>query len=354
VLANGSMSSQQSGEGEIRKALVEADLVDCMVALPGQLFYSTQIPVCLWFLARDKKNGLGGRGKKMRNRHHETLFIDARKLGTLVDRVHRELTDADIARIADTYHAGAETGLASTRTCPASARARGRRRSPRTSSCSRRALRRGRGSRGRRRALRREDEEAGGDAGGAVRGGGAAGEGDPDTRAAVYVKNLMVPSIEEQRAIAGILGTLDDKIELNRRTNETLEAMASALFKSWFVDFDPVRAKAAGKKPSGMDAETAALFPSELVESEMGDIPKGWPLGSLGTVMELKRGYDLPQGDRREGQVPIVSSGGHSGFHHEAMARAPGIVTGRYGTIGRVFLVREDFWPSTRPFTSAT
>jgi type I restriction enzyme M protein len=104
VLANGSMSSQQSGEGDIRKALVEADLVDCMVALPGQLFYSTQIPVCLWFLARDKKNGLGGRGKKMRNRQRETLFIDARKLGTLVDRVHRELSDADIDRIADTYH----------------------------------------------------------------------------------------------------------------------------------------------------------------------------------------------------------------------------------------------------------
>ncbi len=104
VLANGSMSSQQSGEGDIRKAIVEADLVDCMVALPGQLFYSTQIPVCLWFLARDKKNGLGGRGKKMRNRQNETLFIDARKLGTLVDRVHRELSDDDIAKIADTYH----------------------------------------------------------------------------------------------------------------------------------------------------------------------------------------------------------------------------------------------------------
>lgn len=104
VLANGSMSSQQSGEGDIRKAIVEADLVDCMVALPGQLFYSTQIPVCLWFLARDKKNGLGGRGKKMRNRQKETLFIDARKLGTLVDRVHRELSDDDIAKIADTYH----------------------------------------------------------------------------------------------------------------------------------------------------------------------------------------------------------------------------------------------------------
>ena len=104
VLANGSMSSQQSGEGEIRKSLVAADLVDCMVALPGQLFYSTQIPVCLWFLSRDKKNGLGGRGKKMRNRKGETLFIDARKLGTMIDRVHRELQDADIERIAETYH----------------------------------------------------------------------------------------------------------------------------------------------------------------------------------------------------------------------------------------------------------
>ncbi len=104
VLANGSMSSQQSGEGEIRKAIIEADLVDCMVALPGQLFYSTQIPVCLWFLSRDKKNGLGGRGKKMRNRKGETLFIDARKLGTMIDRVHRELTETDVERIADTYH----------------------------------------------------------------------------------------------------------------------------------------------------------------------------------------------------------------------------------------------------------
>ena len=99
VLANGSMSSNQSGEGEIRKAIIEADLVDCMVALPGQLFYSTQIPVCLWFLARNKKNG------RFRDRRGETLFIDARKLGTMVDRVHRELTDDDLAKIAGTYHA---------------------------------------------------------------------------------------------------------------------------------------------------------------------------------------------------------------------------------------------------------
>ena len=99
VLANGSMSSNQSGEGEIRKNIVEADLVDCMVALPGQLFYSTQIPVCLWFLARNKNNG------RFRDRRGETLFIDARKLGTMVTRVHRELTDDDIAKIAGAYHA---------------------------------------------------------------------------------------------------------------------------------------------------------------------------------------------------------------------------------------------------------
>ena len=141
VLANGSMSSAQSGEGEIRKSLVEADLVDCMVALPGQLFYSTQIPACLWFLARDRTGGMAARvgaegagnaaagiartgtartgtteagtvgagiaerSRPFRDRRGEVLFIDARQLGRMVDRTHRELTDEDIARIADTYHA---------------------------------------------------------------------------------------------------------------------------------------------------------------------------------------------------------------------------------------------------------
>jgi type I site-specific restriction-modification system R (restriction) subunit len=99
VLANGSMSSNQSGEREIRKNLVEADLVDCIVALPGQLFYSTQIPACLWFLARNKKNG------KYRDRRGHVLFLDARKLGRMVDRIHRELTDEEIARVTAAYHA---------------------------------------------------------------------------------------------------------------------------------------------------------------------------------------------------------------------------------------------------------
>jgi len=138
VLANGSMSSNTSGEGEIRKAMIEADLVDCMVALPGQLFYSTQIPVCLWFIARNKApsgaarhlpqmsfafggaavqagkdhptTGREGAQEGARDRRGETLFIDARKLGRLVDRVHRDLTGEDIAKIAGTYHAWKKSG----------------------------------------------------------------------------------------------------------------------------------------------------------------------------------------------------------------------------------------------------
>ena len=131
VLANGSMSSNQSGEGEIRKAIIDADLVDCMIALPGQLFYSTQIPVCLWFIARDKSGGQpstrpaghpsptgrrdGGEGR-LRDRRGETLFIDARKLGTLIDRVHRELTDADLEKITSTYHAWRGDGAINAKT----------------------------------------------------------------------------------------------------------------------------------------------------------------------------------------------------------------------------------------------
>ena len=99
VLANGSMSSNTANEGEIRKNIIEADLVDCMVALPGQLFYSTSIPVCLWFIARNKEN------HRFRKRTGETLFIDARRLGVMIDRVHRELTGKEISRIAETYHA---------------------------------------------------------------------------------------------------------------------------------------------------------------------------------------------------------------------------------------------------------
>ena len=99
VMANGSMSTNTASEGEIRKGIIEADIVDCMIALPGQLFYTTQIPVCLWFIARNKRNG------KFLDRRGETLFIDARKMGTLIDRIHRDLSDEEIDKIAGTYHA---------------------------------------------------------------------------------------------------------------------------------------------------------------------------------------------------------------------------------------------------------
>lgn len=118
VLANGSMSSTQNNEGAIRQALIEGvngapGVVDCMVALPGQLFYSTQIPVCLWFLARDRSNGLV-KSEKLRDRRREILFIDARKLGHMVDRTRKELSDTDIEKIALAYHAWRGEGEAGT------------------------------------------------------------------------------------------------------------------------------------------------------------------------------------------------------------------------------------------------
>src|SRR5574340_1039153 len=115
VLANGSMSSNQNNEGAIRKAMVEADVVDVMVALPPQLFFNTQIPACLWFLARDKSGAPAPGGKKGRDRRDEVLFIDARKLGRMDTRVNRVFDDEDVARIASTVHMTDRAGASSAR-----------------------------------------------------------------------------------------------------------------------------------------------------------------------------------------------------------------------------------------------
>jgi type I restriction enzyme S subunit len=156
---------------------------------------------------------------------------------------------------------------------------------------------------------------------------------------------LVLPPLREQRGIAAILNALDDRIALLRETNTTLEAIAEALFKSWFVDFDPVRAKQEGRVPEGMDEATAALFPSNLQESELGLMPSGWDIGKLDDLLILQRGFDLPAGDRVSGDFPIIAASGPSGTHKVPMARGPGVITGRSGVLGRVFLELDDYWP---------
>ena len=156
---------------------------------------------------------------------------------------------------------------------------------------------------------------------------------------------LNLPPLAEQKAIAAVLGALDDKIELNRRMNATLEVMARALFKSWFVDFDPVRAKLDGRESGGLDQGTAALFPAFFHETKVGHIPAGWQLGRLADLCILKRGHDLPTSTRTAGPIPVISSSGISGTHSETNVLGPGVVTGRYGTIGKVFYIETDYWP---------
>ena len=156
---------------------------------------------------------------------------------------------------------------------------------------------------------------------------------------------LPIPPIGLQVEISILLKALDDRITLLRETNATLEAIAQALFKSWFVDFDPVRAKAEGRSPDGMDEATAALFPDGLAESELGLVPRGWAVGKLEDLLVLQRGFDLPAADRVPGEFPIIAASGPAGTHKQAMAKAPGVVTGRSGVLGKVFLELEDYWP---------
>jgi type I restriction enzyme S subunit len=154
-----------------------------------------------------------------------------------------------------------------------------------------------------------------------------------------------VPPLHEQKAIASILGALDDKIELNRRMNATLEAMARALFQSWFVDFDPVRAKLDGRPPTGLDPETAALFPATFQDSPLSHIPQGWEIGRLDDVLTLQRGFDLPTPDRTHGKYPVMAASGPNGCHDKFMVHGPGVTTGRSGVLGKVFFIHGEFWP---------
>jgi type I restriction enzyme S subunit len=154
---------------------------------------------------------------------------------------------------------------------------------------------------------------------------------------------VAVPGLREQAAIAGTLGALDDKIELNRKMNETLDAMARAIFKSWFVNFDPVHAKAEGR-PTGLPARVASLFPDSFVDSELGEIPTSWSVESLGDLVELAYGKALKEGDRRLGNVAVYGSNGQIGWHDEKLVDGPGIIVGRKGNPGIVTWVPIDFF----------
>ncbi|MFK0571943.1 restriction endonuclease subunit S [Endozoicomonas sp.] len=188
---------------------------------------------------------------------------------------------------------------------------------------------------------------------------------------------ISLPSVQEQEFIAHVLKTLDNKIQLNRQTNQTLEAMAQALFKSWFVDFDqvidnalaagneipePLQARAEQRKtlyegdallasriekaPAPLPEHILQLFPSSFVfDADMGWIPEGWEIKTIGNMLDLAYGKSLPATNREPGPFPVYGSGGVSGYHKEAICNGPGVVVGRKGTVGSVYWVSQDFFP---------
>ena len=164
-----------------------------------------------------------------------------------------------------------------------------------------------------------------------------------------------IPPLPEQRRIAHILGTLDDKIENNRKTAKTLEAMAQAIFKSWFVDFDPVRAKMAGEsrenicKRLKLTPEILDLFPDRLVDSELGEIPEGWVTGviiDLATISSGKRPQNRLECQTEDANIPLWGGNGPIGFVTEPLIHEPCILTGRVGTLGTFFRIDTPCWPS--------
>ena len=156
---------------------------------------------------------------------------------------------------------------------------------------------------------------------------------------------VSLPGIHEQQRIAGFIGALDDRITLLRETNATLEAIAQALFKSWFVDFDPVRAKMEGRTPEGMDEATAALFPDGFEPSELGEVPRGWQPIRLDSFLELAYGKALKAENRNPGPVPVYGSGGVTGWHDTPLIDSPSIIVGRKGTVGSIYWEGRPFYP---------
>lgn len=156
---------------------------------------------------------------------------------------------------------------------------------------------------------------------------------------------VALPPIDAQIAAASTLKTIDDRITLLCETNATLEAIAESLFKSWFVDFEPVHAKKLGQVPAGMDEITAALFPDSFEDSEFGELPKGWKVGKVEDILELAYGKALKSTDRVDGAVPVYGSGGITGYHNQPLVTGPSIIVGRKGTVGSLYWEDKAFFP---------
>ncbi|MGV1016502.1 MAG: restriction endonuclease subunit S [Fluviibacter phosphoraccumulans] len=161
----------------------------------------------------------------------------------------------------------------------------------------------------------------------------------------LHEASAVVPPLQGQKIIAEFLGSIDDRITLLRETNATLEAIAQALFKSWFVDFDPVRAKMEGRAPEGMDEATASLFPDSFEESELGLVPRGWRVARLDSFIELAYGKALKAENRKFGPIPVYGSGGITGWHDQALVDEPSIIIGRKGTVGSLYWESRPFFP---------
>jgi type I restriction enzyme S subunit len=166
----------------------------------------------------------------------------------------------------------------------------------------------------------------------------------------IYGIPVRVPEVGEQRAIANVLGALDGKIDLNQRRNESLAGIAQAIFKSWFVDFEPVRAKIEGDSSYPMENQTAALFSDRFIDSTLGKIPEGWSVQRIGDVLDLAYGKALKESLRRPGNIRVMGSNGQIGWHDKALVRGPGIVVGRKGNPGVVTWVEVDFFPIDTTF----
>ena len=166
---------------------------------------------------------------------------------------------------------------------------------------------------------------------------------------------FVFPPPSQRRAAAQTLSLLDDRITMLRETNKTLEAIAQALFKSWFVDFDPVRAKADGKLPEGIDAATAALFPDAFEKTELGLVPKGWAFKAIGDLLVPKRGKSITKTKCVEGDIPVVAGGLEPAyFHNQSNVSSPVVTISASGAnAGFVRLYQQDIWASDCSFVSA-